>query len=127
MRGTNIQSLLLRARGLGVLRGVLGSAVARDMLGLLEVLAAPRPEPAAVADVFGRLWEGLASETDRPLPDAWQGHLVGRLLDDENPFSLGAEGGALRGAVLEQARLDLRTLRMVFDLDAGTLLGMVEG
>src|SRR3712207_3246005 len=46
MRGTNIQSLLLRARGLGVLRGVLGSAVARDMLGLLEVLAAPRPEPA---------------------------------------------------------------------------------
>jgi uncharacterized protein len=127
MNGTDIEALLLRARGLGVLRGVLGSAVARDLLGLLEVLAASRPEPAAVANVFGRLWEGLASETDRPLPDAWQGHLVGRLLDDENPFSLGAERDRPRGAVLEQARLDLRTLRTLFDLDAVTLLGMVEG
>ncbi len=110
-----------------MLRGVLGSPVARDLLGLLEILAAPRPEPASVAGVFGRLWEGLASETDRLLPDAWQSHLIGRLLDDENPFSLGAEGDGLRGAVLEQARLDLGTLRMLFDLDAETLLGMVEG
>ena len=127
MEGANIEALLLRARGLGVLRGVLGSPVARDLLGLLEVLAVPRPDAASVAVVFGRLWEGLASETDRLLPDAWQSHLVGRLLDDENPFSLGAEGGGVRGAVLEQARLDLGALRMLFDLDAATLLGMVEG
>jgi uncharacterized protein len=127
MEGTSIEALLLRARGLGVLRRVLGSAAARDLLGLLEILAAPRPDPASVADVFGGLWEGLASEADRLLPDAWQSHLAGRLLDDENPFSLGAERGGLRGAVLEQARLDLRTLRMLFDLDAPTLLGMVEG
>ncbi len=127
MERTSIEALLPRARGLGVLRGVLGSPVARDLLGLLEVLAAQRPDPASVADVFGGLWEELASETDRLLPDAWQSHLVGRLLDDENPFSLGSEGGGLRGAVVEQARLDLGTLRMLFDLDAGTLLGMVEG
>jgi uncharacterized protein len=127
MEGTSIESLLMRARGLGVLRGVLGSAAARDLLGLLEVLAAPRPDPASVAGVFGRLWEGLASEPDQLLPDAWQSHLVGRLLDDENPFSLGAERGGLRGTSLEQARLDLRTLRMLFDLDALSLLGMVEG
>jgi hypothetical protein len=127
MEGTSIEALLLRARGLGVLRRVLGSAAARDLLGLLEILADPRPDPASVADVFGRLWEGLASEADRLLPDAWQSHLAGRLLDDGNPFSLGAERGGLRGAVLEQARLDLRTLRMLFDLDAPTLLGMVEG
>jgi predicted AAA+ superfamily ATPase len=127
MEGKSIEALLLRVRGLGVLRGVLGSPAARDFLGLLEVLADPRPEPASVADVFGRLWEGLASEPDHLLPDAWQSHLVGRLLEDENPFSLGAEGGSLRGAVLEQARLDLGTLRMLFDLDAPALLGMVEG
>ena len=127
MRKTDIEALLLRARGLGVLRGALGSPAARELLGLLEVLASPRPAPAVVAETFGRLWEGLASEWDRPLPDAWQSHLANRLLDDENPFSLGAEGGGLRGAVLEQARLDLGTLRMLFDLDAGTLLGMVEG
>ncbi len=127
MEGTSIEALLVRARGLGVLRGVLGSPAARDLLGLLEDLAVPRPEPASVAGIFGRLWEGLASETDRLLPDAWQSHLVGRLLDDENAFSLGAEGDGPRRAVLEQARLDLGTLRMLFDLDAATLLGMVEG
>ncbi len=127
MHGTNIEVLLLRARGLGVLRGVLDSPVARDLLGLLEALAGERPESAALAGMFGRLWEGLASETDRLLPDAWQSHMMGRLLDDENPFSLGAEGKGLREAVLEQARLDLRTLRTLFDLDAETLLGMVEG
>ena len=126
METKSIEAVLLRARGMGVLRGVLGSPAARDLLELLEVLASPRPEPASVAEVFGRLWEGLASGADDLLADAWQSHLVGRLLDDENPFSLGAEGGRLRGAVLEQARLDLRTLRMLFDLDAPTLLGMVE-
>ncbi len=110
-----------------MLRGVLDSPVARDLLGLLEALAGERPESAALAGMFGRLWEGLASETDRLLPDAWQSHMMGRLLDDENPFSLGAEGKGLREAVLEQARLDLRTLRTLFELDAGTLLGMVEG
>ena len=127
METKSIETLLLRARGMGVLRGVLGSPVARDLLELLELLASPRPEPSAVADNFGQLWEGLASGTDNLLADAWQSHLAGRLLEDENPFSLGAEGGRLRGAVLEQARLDLRTLRMLFDLDAPALLGMVEG
>ena len=127
MEGRSIEILLLRARGLGVLRGVLDSPVARDFLGLLGLLAEGRPEPAVLAGTFGRLWEGLASETDLLLPDAWQSHLMGRLLEDENPFSLGAEGEGLRGAVLEQARIDLRTLRMLFDLDAETLLGRVEG
>jgi predicted AAA+ superfamily ATPase len=127
METKSIETLLLRARGLGVLRGVLGSPAAKDLLGLLEVLTAPKPDPVSVADVFGGVWEGLTSEAEGLLPDAWQSHLVGRLLDDENPFSLGAERDRLRGPVLEQARLDLGTLRMLFDLDAPTLLGMVEG
>ena len=127
MEGTGIEILLLRARGLGVLRGVLDSPAARDFLGLLGLLTEGRPKPAVLAETFGRLWEGLASETDLLLPDAWQSHLAGRLLEDENPFSLGSERDGTRGAVLEQARIDLRTLRMLFDLDARTLLGRVEG
>lgn len=126
MEGTDFEALLLRARGLAVLRGVLDSPVARDFLGLLGLLAAGRPEPTAVAGAFGRLWEGLASEPHRLLPDAWQSHLVGRLLDHENPFSLGAERGALGVAVLDQARRDLGTLRSLFGLDARPLLGAVE-
>jgi len=118
--------LLLGARGLAVLRGILRSSTVRDFLSLLELLEREKPDPASVADVFGRLWEGLALEPDRLLPDAWQSHLVGRLLDDENPFSLNAERGTLTPAVLEQGRRDLRTLRSLFDLDAPTLLAAVE-
>lgn len=118
--------MLLGTKGLAVLRGALDSPVARDFLSLLGHLADGRPDPAELAGVFGRLWEGLAPESEGLLPDAWQSHLVGRILDDENAFSLGAERGDLSPAVMEQARRDLRTLRALFDLDAPTLLGMIE-
>ena len=118
-------ALLIRARGIATLRGVLNSPVARDLLDLLELLE-ERPDPGAVAKVFGRLWEGLALEDERLLSDAWQSHLVGRVLDDENPFSLGAEKGEISRSVLAQARRDLRTLQEMFALDAPMLLGRVE-
>src|SRR5215210_6515452 len=120
------EALLIRARGLATLRGVLNSAVARDLLVLLELLVEERPDAGAVAKVFGRLWEGLALEDERLLPDAWQSYLVGSILDDENPFSLGAERGEVSPSVLAQAGRDLRTLREMFALDALVLLGKVE-
>ena len=116
----------VRARGVGVLRGVLDSAVVRDFLCVLGLLEARRPDPGAVADVLGRLWGGLALEEERLLPDAWRSYLVGRILDDENPFSLGAEKGEVGAFVLEQAGRDLLTLRELFVLDAAALLGRVE-
>src|SRR5215210_1793831 len=119
-------TLLIRARGLATLRGVLSSAVARDLLVLLELLVEERPDAGAVAKVFGRLWEGLALEDERLLPDAWQSYLVGSILDDENPFSLGAERGEVSPSVLEQAGRDLLTLRESFALDAAALLGRIE-
>src|SRR5918997_1549994 len=88
-------ALLIRARGIATLRGVLDSGVARDLLALLELLEEERPDAGAVARVFGRLWEGLALEEERLLRDAWQSHLVGRVLDTQNPFSLGAEKGEI--------------------------------
>src|SRR5918996_6094424 len=116
-------ALLIRARGIATLRGVLDSGVAQDLLDLLELLEDERPDPGAVARVFGRLWEGLALEEERLLPDAWHSHLVGRVLDDENPFSLGAEKGEINPSVLEQARRDLRPPRGMFALYAAVLLG----
>jgi predicted AAA+ superfamily ATPase len=118
--------LLLRARGMAALRGVLDSPAARDLLALLELLALERSDPMAVAGTFGRLWEGLALEQEPLLPDAWQSHLVGRLLDEENPFSLGAERGEISPALLEQTRRDLRTLRELFELEAEPLVRMIE-
>ncbi len=126
MNKDRVGHLLLRARGLAVLRGALASPAARDFVSLLSLLAAERPEPAAVAENFGRLWEELAVEAGDLLPDAWQSHLAGRLLDDENPFSLGAERRELSPTVVEQTRRDLNTLRILFNLDAETLLGLVE-
>ncbi|MGH3145910.1 MAG: ATP-binding protein [Rubrobacter sp.] len=127
MERGEIQRLLLRALGLAVLRGVLRSQAARDLLALLGLLAAERPDPGSVAETFGRLWEELGVGSDPVLPDAWQAYLVSSLLDDENPFSLAGERGETSGFVFEQARRDLGTLRRLFDLDGKTLLGMVEG
>ena len=118
--------LLLRARGMAVLRGVLAASVSKDFLALLGLLAASRPDPAAVAETFGRLWEELALEREPLLPDAWRSHLVGRLLDDENAFSLAAERGEMNSALAEQTSRDLRTLQRLFDLEAEPLLNVVE-
>src|SRR5918997_4806074 len=126
MNKDRVGHLLLRVRGLAVLRGVLASSAARNFVSLLGLLAAERPEPTAVAENFGRLWEELAVEVGELLPDAWQSHLVGRLLDEENPFSFGAERRELSPTVVEQTRRDLNTLHILFDLDAGTILDLVE-
>ncbi|MGB3682357.1 MAG: ATP-binding protein [Rubrobacteraceae bacterium] len=126
MERVDIELLILRSRGLALFRGVLDSAVARDFLGLLDLLGAERPDAGSIAEVFGRLWEGLALDSGTLLPDAWQSYLVERILDDENPFSLGAERGTLTPVLLEQARRDLGTLRALFELEAQTVLGMVE-
>lgn len=126
MERASIERLLLKSRGLSLFRGTLDSAVARDFLSLLGMLAEERPDAGNVADVFGRLWEGLALDSGTLLPDAWQSYLVGRILDDENAFSLGAERGKSSKLLLEQARKDLGTLRELFDLDAETVLRMVE-
>jgi predicted AAA+ superfamily ATPase len=100
--------------------------VVRDFLELLGMLEGGKPDPVAVAGVFGRLWEELALEEERLLPDAWQSYLVGRVLDDENAFSLGAERGEVGSSVLRQAGRDLVTLRTMFAWDAEALLGRVE-
>jgi uncharacterized protein len=126
MEREEMSRLLLRARGMAVLRGVLASPVSKYFLALLGLLAARRPDPAAVAGTFGRLWEDLALERERLLPDAWRSHLVGRLLDDENAFSLAAERGEASPALVEQTSRDLRTLRRLFDLEAEPLLNVVE-
>ena len=121
-----IERLLLRVRGLAVLRGVLATPAAQGFLSLLGLLAAERPDSPTVAEAFGLLWEKLAAEHEDLLPDAWRSHLVGRLLDDENPFNLAAEKGEPDPIVVEQARRDLRTLQALFGFDTETLLGLVE-
>ena len=126
MERESLSYLPLRTLGIALFRGTLDSPAARDFVLLLELLSEESPKPAAVADTFGRLWEELAVDSGDLLPDAWQSYLVGRILDDENPFSLGAERNALGTSVVEQARRDLRTLQELFQIEAKPLLDMVE-
>ncbi|WP_273887281.1 ATP-binding protein [Rubrobacter naiadicus] len=126
MRNEELAGLVVRARGLALFRGVLGTRPARDLLSLLGLLARERPDAGEVAGVVGGLWAGLAASRDPLLPDAWQAHFLGSILDDENPFSLGAETGELPPALLGQARRELPVLQGLFGLGTRSLLALVE-
>lgn len=126
MDGDRIFGLLLRVHGMAVLRGVLDSAASRSMLELLDLLSAEHSDAISIASTFGRLWEELAFEENFLLPDAWQSHLVSRILEDENAFSLGAEKDEGSEVLERQVHHDLRTLQALFGLDAETLLSAVE-
>ena len=124
MEKEHLSRLLLQTRGLTVLGGVLRSPASGAVLSLLESLAEENPRPAAVAAAYGRAWRELSAVPETLLPDAWQSHLVERLLDDENPFSLRAEKGgpkAVAAGLLEQARRDLRVLQALCGLRAEDL------
>lgn len=130
-RETTPEKLLPRLRGLAALRGVLDSPAGQRFTRLLELLTRDEPtEP--VAEACGGLWRellsGLASN-ESLLPDAWQSHLVERLLEDENAFSLAAERGPERGppgeSALEQVRLELRVLQSAFSTTR-ELISLVE-
>ena len=121
------------AASLGVLRGVLDDEVGRLWLDLLEGLAAPSPDPSRLAASYGRLFAALASEielaSEPSAGDAWQHHLLRRLLDDENPFSRKAERvpvSAIGPALLAQTRADLSALQRCARI-GGTLLARAVG
>jgi uncharacterized protein len=123
-----------------VLRGVLDDPAGRLWLEIVDLLAseeapdaAPDPARASVslraAQLFARLFAILAGEAEFaqvPLVgDAWQHHLVTRLLRDENPFSAKAERAgrqAIGRGLLAQVRADLAALERCYRL-GGTTLG----
>lgn len=113
------------ARSLTLFDGVVGDDTGQLMLMLVEALAAEDHHFAAAT--YRRLFHRLADEVElgtRPRGDAWQSHLVERLLADENPFSRKCEqvgyeaaGPALR----EAAAADLAALQLLHALDSATL------
>ena len=122
--GALIRDVLVRARALGVLRGVLADEIGEAFLELLELMTA-EADPARVGAAYGRLFGLLADEAElypEPLVgDAWQNHLLDRLLADDNPFSRKAQRAELARigeSLLAQVRRDLMTLHTLFALDA---------
>src|SRR5215217_1662280 len=126
MGGIDLNRLLLRAQGMAVFRGVLSSEAGQSFLALLGLLVAERPDPISVVGVCARLWGELATAPEPVLEDAWQAHLVERILEGDHPFAIAAEKGRPNPLLLEQSRRDLRALRALFDLDAKTLIHTAE-
>jgi uncharacterized protein len=112
------RQLARAADALVVLRGVLDDAAGQAWRDLVRALARQTAEAERAAAAYARLFTLLAAETElagaAPLVgDAWQTHLIGRLLDDDNPFSHKAERApwhALGPALVAQVRADLTAL-----------------
>ncbi|HEX6511544.1 MAG TPA: DUF815 domain-containing protein, partial [Chloroflexota bacterium] len=98
-------------------------AVLADEAGQLFLACQAEPENEAPR---ARLFHALAREAElspeRLAGNAWQNHLLDRLLHDQNAFSLKAQRSGLEGigAGLQQAvKSDLNELRQLFDDDLG--------
>ncbi|MHB1160891.1 MAG: ATP-binding protein [Chloroflexota bacterium] len=129
-----LQELLQRIGGLHLFRGVLEDEVGKGFVGLLRGLATenPRADRSSILAAYAHLFSLLAGEAElstSPLVgDAWQNHLLDRLLADENPFSRKAEREPLEAmgpSLVEAARSDLRLLQQLFQLDGETLFPVV--
>ena len=116
------QDLRLHFRALVVYRGVLEDEVGRGMRSLLDFLSQPetaREERFDTAvEEFGRLAASLLARSmdssPEPAGDLWQDHLLDRILNDTNPFSLAAERGQQQqpgSMLLHQVRAELRVLQ----------------
>lgn len=66
----------------------------------------------------------MAGPITGPMADAWQNHLLARILADENPLTLGASAGPLTPEVMEAAAHDLRHLQRLFQLTGPACLSL---
>jgi predicted AAA+ superfamily ATPase len=136
-----------RAAALTILRGVVEDPIGRAFLTLLGYLdrrpseelrpdaeAAAAPRGSAVATAYAQVFSLLATEAAPGVDaaDAWQSHLLWRVLEDRNAFSLQAERRGVAGlsaSLLDQARRDLRGLQWLYSLGASMVreatLGLV--
>jgi uncharacterized protein len=108
------------SRSLAVLGEVLADEIGAAFLGLLATLAENHGHQ--VVQHRARLFHLLATEAElypEPLTgDAWQNHLLDRLLGEESPFSLKAQRAPfaqLGPSLVSQTRQDLATLRALYE------------
>ena len=119
------------SRQLTLFDGAIADDAGRLMTMIAEALAGGDREFAA--QTYRRLFQRLADEVElgtRPRGDAWQNHLVERLLADENPFSRKCEQvgfDAASPALVAAAAADLRALQALHALDAAALRDAIGG
>lgn len=120
--------LALRLRTLVLFRDLFGDAAGEHFWSLVDLMA--QPTSGALPELlqrFSLLQAAVMEEAAGATPlgaDAWQGHLLDRLLWDENAFSLTAETAgpeALPPRLLAQAATELRTLHAAYRLSLSRL------
>lgn len=101
---------------LKVFAGVLG-----DDVGQLFVACRERPEDEGPrAKLFNKLALEAELSPSAIVGNAWQNHLLDRILSDENAFSLKAQRAGLMGSgLLTAVQSDLAELRQMFAQDLG--------
>ncbi|HTI14195.1 MAG TPA: ATP-binding protein [Dictyobacter sp.] len=117
--------------GLTLLREVLNDQPGQAFLAFLQTLFSSASDPAQVASAYSSAWQALATVAPKEERlsgvDAWQTHVISRLLDDSNVWSTQVEylGSEQIAATLRaQAQRELRLLQRLFQLDARTLLDL---
>ncbi len=124
---SQLAAISARADELALFRAVLDDEVGQAFRALLVALAEQTSSRSARA-CWGRLFTLLAAEAElaaEPLVgDAWQNHLLDRLLADDNPFSRKAQRApldAMGSALVGQAYVELAALHGLIALDAHAL------
>jgi uncharacterized protein len=102
---------------------IIYEGVLADEIGRLFLACRAEPEDEGAR---GRLFHALAREAElsaeRLVGNAWQNHLLERMLQDENAFSLKAQRGGFErmgAGLIAVAKADLAELRQLFDEDLG--------
>lgn len=95
------------------------SGVLADEIGRLFLASASSPEDE---EPRARLFHALAMEAELSpeelVGNAWQNHLLDRIINDENAFSLKAQLGTperMGAGLIDAAKQDLAELRLLFD------------
>lgn len=122
-----------RLMGLTLFRDVLADEVGQAMHALIAGLCESGGR-TLLSEQYARMFALLAEEGElqsKPhLGDAWQNHLLERMLDSVNAFSRKAEHSAIDGmghALIDQAARDLRALQALHALDTNHVrTAMVE-
>lgn len=130
--GKQIRMARRRAAALSLLRTTIDDLAGQAFLALLAGLehiltsGATARGGAELAALYARVLALLAEAADPAAEgaDAWQSHLLWRVIDDANPFSRAAERDGARGvatSLLQAAQQDLRTLQWLYSLSADAL------
>src|SRR5579862_3579542 len=99
------------------------AGVLRDSIGqLFAKTKEPARDPVGDAQLFHELALEAELSTEAIVGNAWQNHLLDRILADENAFSQKAQRApldAMGSGLVDAVREDLAALRQMFDYPIG--------